>query len=272
MQLDLTNPLLWVLGSLALAAIVTNLAWLASPARRRGDSLAPGSTWGGLEPLAWLAWALFLFLTPVAAWWAGALSPYLMGLSELDWVGTLASGGLLAAAIIGITIFGWLMYRHNLPARARAGGQLHPWLAPVDAALLQWHWAFYRAGVIGWLTLVTHANTAGQVTILAPLMKQPLYWGSWLGMLLVVVEWAINPFARRTLVAARNNAAYASAAERTVIRMGLAVATTALFILTRNFWLLLLCHVIVETAVFAFLPVHPAPVVEEWRPTTNDGR
>jgi hypothetical protein len=263
MQLGLTNPLLWVLGSLALAAIVTNLAWLASPGRPRKDSPSQSSVWESLEPLAWLAWALFLFLIPVAAWWAGALSPYLMGLSELDWAGALVSGGLLAATIVGITIFGWLVYRHTLPARARAGGQLRPWLAPIDSALLQWHWAFYRAGVIGWLTLAAHANTAGPVAFLAPFTKQPLYWGSWLGMILVLVEWALNPASRRSLSYARRDPAYAPAAERTVIRMGLAVATTALFILTRNFWLLLICHVIVETAVFAFLPAPVVPIAED---------
>jgi hypothetical protein len=263
MQLRLTDPLPWVLGSLALAVILTNAAWLALRARRRERTPFSGDAWGALEPLIWLLTALFLFLPPIAAWWAGALSPYFMGLSEIDWVDTAFSGALATAAIVGITIFGWLLYRHNLPARARERGRIRLWLAPIDAALLQWHWTFYRAGVIGWLVLAASSNVTGPFSFLAPLAKQPVYWGSWLGMVLVAAEWALNPFARGALVGARKSPDCAPAAERTVIRMGLAVATTALFILTRNFWLPLICQVIVETAVFAFLPVTTVSMEKE---------
>jgi hypothetical protein len=263
MQLELTNPLLWVLGSLALAAIVTNIAWPVLHARWRGNAPAPSGAWGVLAPLIWLLTALFLFLPPIGAWRAGALSPYLMGLSRLDWLGALVSGGVLAAAICGIIVFGWLVYRHKLPPRLREDGPLQPWLAPVDAALLQWHWAFYRAGVIGWIILASEMKSVGPDSYLTRVVEQPLYWGSWLGMVLVAAEWALNPFARRALFAPRVNADYAPAAERTVIRMSLAVTTTALFILTRNFWLPLVCHVIVETAILAFLPAPTLPARSE---------
>jgi hypothetical protein len=84
-------------------------------------------------------------------------------------------------------------------------------------------------------------------------------------MILIGAEWALNPFARRVLIGSRRGADYVRAAERTVIRMALAVATTALFVLTRNFWLPLACHLVVETVVVAFLPVPgvPAPSVGE---------
>jgi len=254
MQLGLNDPLLWVLGSLALSVIATNGARLAMRTRWRGRAASSGDTWGSLRPLVWLLTALFLFLPPIAAWRAGALSPYLMGLSELDWVDALVSSGGLALVCGGIIVFGWLIYRHKLPARpgARPSGQ--PWLAPVDAALLQWHWAFYRAGVIGWLVLAAERKSMGPAGLLAPLVEQPLYWGSWLGMILVAVEWGLNPFTRETLIGSRHNADCAPAAELTVIRMALAVTTTALFVLTRNFWLVLVCHVVVETAIVAFLP------------------
>jgi hypothetical protein len=255
MEAELTNPLLWVFGSLALAAVVTNLAWLAVRGRRPARDRPSASRWTILEPVIWLLWALFLFVPPIAAWWAGALSPYLMGLSELDWIGTMTSGGLIAAAIVGIMIFGWLIYRHSQPRRPRQRGQVHSWLAPVEAALLQWHWAFYRAGAIGGLILAARATTNSPVPLVAAVLREPFYWGSWIGLVLVAVEWALDPFARGTLAAARENRTHAPAAERTVIRMALAVTTTALFVLTRNFWLPLVCHVIVETAVTAFLTV-----------------
>jgi hypothetical protein len=261
MQPALTNPLLWLAGSLALAMLATNAAWLILRAVRRGRTPAPGGGWGPWEPWIWLLWALFLLLPPMAALWTGALSPYWMGLTETDWVESLASGAATAAAGGGMIVFGWLVYRHKLPPRPRSGSRLRPWLAPVDAALLQWHWAFYRAATIGGLTLIAKMNegTTGALSgLLAQIAKDPLYWGSWLGMILVAVEWLLNPFARRTLFRPQDDPESAAAAERTVIRMALAVVTTAAFVLTRNFWLSLACAVIVETAVVPFLPV-PEP-------------
>ena len=255
MQLGLKDPLVWVLGSFAFAVIVTNVTRLAMRTRWRGRASSPGGAWGSLKPLVWLLTALFLFLPPIAAWRAGALSPYLMGLSELNWVDTLISGGGLALVSGGIIVFAWLIYRHRLPARPRASGGGQRWMAPVDAALLQWHWAFYRAGVIGSLILAAEMEGTGPAAFLAPLVERPLYWGSWLGMVLVAVEWALNPFARKALMGSRHSPDHAPAAELTVIRMALAVTTTALFVLTRNFWLGLVCHVVVETAIVAFLPV-----------------
>jgi hypothetical protein len=263
MQLALTDPLLWVLGSLVLAVVATNVAWLARRAARGGHALTLDSVWAGLEPLIWLLTALYLFLLPIGALWAGALSPYLMGLSETDWVNALVSGGFLAASSGAVIVFGWLVYRHKLPARPRTGSSVRPWLAPIDAALLQWHWAFYRAGVIGWLALVIKMENSVPEAFLALVREQPLYWGSWLGMILVAVEWALNPFARRALFGSQDSPEYAPAAERTVLRMALAVVTTALFVLTRNFWLSLACHVIVETAIVAFMPVPAVPSPSE---------
>jgi hypothetical protein len=254
MQLGSKDPLFWVLGSLALAVIATNVTRLAMRTRWWGRAASSGDTWGRLRPLVWLLTALFLFLPPIAAWRDGALSPYLMGLSELDWVDTLVTSGGLAVVCGGIIVFGWLIYRHKLPVRPRARLSGQPWLAPVNAALLQWHWAFYRAGVIGWLVLAAERKSTGSAAFLAPFVEQPLYWGSWLGMILVAVEWGLNPFAREALIGSRHSADHAPAAELTVIRMALAVSTTALFVVTRNFWLALVCHVVVETAIVAFLP------------------
>jgi hypothetical protein len=64
---------------------------------------------------------------------------------------------------------------------------------------------------------------------------------------MLIVEWLLNPFARAELrTPGRQEAALRTAA--------LAIATTALFALTRNFWLCLVCQVVVETAVAAWWP------------------
>jgi hypothetical protein len=258
MQPALTNPLIWLAGSLALAVIATNAAWLILRAARHGRTPAPGIDWGPWEPLVWLPVALFLLLPPFAALWAGALSPFWMGLTETDWIESLTSGAAAAVAGGGMIVFGWLVFRHKLDPRPRSGSPSRRWLAPIDAALLQWHWTFYRAAAIGGLALIAKMNEGAPGALpglAARLGQDPLYWGSWLGMILVGVEWALNPFARRALFRPQDDPESATATERTVIRMALAVVTTAVFVLTRNFWLSLACHVLVETAVVAFLPV-----------------
>ncbi len=69
-----------------------------------------------------------------------------------------------------------------------------------------------------------------------------------MGLLLVAVEWLLNPFARAAL---RTPGRLEGA-----LRMaGLAVATTGLFALTRNLWLCLLCNVIVEAVAAIWFPV-----------------
>ncbi|PKO23235.1 MAG: hypothetical protein CVU38_05260 [Chloroflexi bacterium HGW-Chloroflexi-1] len=248
MQFNLTDPVTWVAGSLALALIAANVAWLISRGRPPAGLLA----WSGLPALSWLLTSLFLFLPPVAAWSNGALSPYFMGLSELNWIDALTAGGLLAASISGLTVFGWLVYRRTLSSGAATpvGGlrrALVAGRAALDAALAQWHLAFYRAAAIGWLAGVA-LPVVPLSGLLRPLLAQPIYWGSWLGLGLAALEWALNPFA---------SAALGVAGQReTVVRNGaLALATTALFVLTRNFWLCLGCHVAVELAVAAWFPV-----------------
>ena len=257
MQFNLTDPVSWVAGSLALAIIATNIAWLIGHGRPPAGLLA----WSGLPALSWLLVSLFLLLPPVAAWSNGALSPYFMGLSELNWLAVLGTGGLLTAMIIGLTIFGWLVYRRTLPpgAATPAGGLRRALTAgrpALDAALAQWHLAFYRAAAIGWLYgLTVPADAALPIEplgrLLAALLAQPLYWGSWLGLGLAALEWALNPVARAALGVAGQR-------EAVIRNAGLGLATTALFVLTRNFWLCLGCHVAVELAVAAWFPLRTA--------------
>jgi hypothetical protein len=245
--LDPYNPLTWLFGSLAVAVITTNLAWLVGRLGKRSRAGSAILRWSGLPAVGWLFASLFFLVPPVAAWRYGALSPYLMGLTELDWVEDLGSGGPLTALIVGLLLFGWLVYRHYLPpGRSPGRGERlgRTLRAPVDAGLRQWHWAFYRALVIGLLpTAAGRLPPVSFVSSLAePLVAQSVYWGSWLGLALIGVEWVLNPFARASL----RRPIRREAALRRVV---LAIATTALFTLTRNFWLCLACDVVVETAI-----------------------
>ncbi len=244
LPLDPASPLNWLIGSLALALAVPQLAWLAAGRRRRTDA----SPAGLLAPLSWLVTALFFLLPPIFAWRNGALSLRLMGLAEVDWIADLTAGAGLAALISGVTLLAWLIYRRTLPGDStrtrleRLGALLR---APVDAALQQWHWAFYRALVaaalplaaLPWAASLPHGPSDPQI-----------YWTSWLGLGLIAVEAALNPFTRAGL-------GWPGPREALLRRAALAVATTALFALTGNFWLCLACDGIVETVIAAWLPL-----------------
>ena len=176
-----------------------------------------------------------------------------MGLTELDWIASLRAGGPLAAIVVGLLLFGWLVYRHALPTGLAPGriervGRLLR--APLDAALQQWHGAFYRALVIG---LLPAAMGSLMTVPLVPALARSaatdaLYWGSWLGLGLLALEWALNPFARAEL---RQPIRREAALRRAI----LAIATTALFTLTRNLWLCLACDIAVETVIAGWLPL-----------------
>jgi hypothetical protein len=258
----------WVIASLALAVAGPNLAWLSLHGRMVGprwrDRLQgwmPASS-----PLVWLASSLFLLLPPYLAWRLGTLSLYYLGLTEIDWLALAGAAGMWATSIVALALFGWLVYRRSLRMElwetggvkegASAAVGTRAWLAPLDASLWQWHWAFYRAAAIGWLAaasplpgVLLHGAWAARLAALYGAGgAQPVYWGSWLGLCLAGIEWGLNPFARAGLKVAGRQ-------EATLRAVGLAIATTALFSFTRNFWLCLFCSVTVETLVAGWLPL-----------------
>jgi hypothetical protein len=206
--------------------------------------------------LTWLIAALFYALPPILAWRSGVLSPYLMGLGEVEWTQSLASGIFLALLAAGALFTAWVLgtrrphapMERPAPERSRAG----VWLAPLDAALLQWHWAFYRAGAAGWLLIQGDALASADAPILTPfrsaLVADPFYWGSWLGMGLIALEWILNPFAREALRDPARRPYH-------LLRAGIAVASTAVFVATRNFWLALLVGIVVELAAAMWRPL-----------------
>lgn len=244
---DASNPLSWVLASILLAVAATNVAWLLQ--RRRRPRLASEAQVRSV--LAWLTQALFYGLPPVIAWQTGVLSPFYVGISEPQWLTMAAVGAPLAGVITAVLLFGWLVYRHTATASDRpppaAARLLATVRTPLDALLQQWHWAFYRALMVGWL-----AELQASSAVAVALAAEPLYWGSWLGMALVGLEFGLNPFARARL----RRPGQQEAALRTI---ALAVATTALFTLTRSLWLCLACHLIVETVITGWLPLRAAP-------------
>jgi hypothetical protein len=260
-HLDLTDPVVWMFASVLLAVLGANVASvglrLARGHRRMGRLLRSSVA----RASAWLAASLYLLLVPLFAWRYGAVSPYMLGLTELDWVGGMTAGGLLAVLTVVLLLFGWLVYRHTIPivpaeAPPKEGRFIHVLRTPIDAALAQWHLAFYRAAAIGWLAEASLRPTASVAALGDTLVMHPLYWGSWLGLGVLLVESALNPHLWAVLDMPTLEERVWGRPEAILRGLALAVATTALFIATRNLWLCLACQVIVETVIAAWLPLH----------------
>lgn len=260
---DPTNPGAWLLGSFIAIVLATNLAWLVV----RKKAAEPAFRHGPLAALGWLAISVFYLLVPFLALQRGVLSPYALGLTEIDWPATLSNGMVLAGLIVAGLMFGWLIYRRARHDEATSGedwaqpersvSPLPPAIArilavlraPLDAALGQWHWAFYRAAVFGWLALPLSFPGVPLIDrVLQGLQTEPLYWGAWAGICAAGLEWALNPFGRAHMRRQDER-------ETALRRAALAVATTGLFVLTRNFWLSLVVHVAVETLVAGWFPL-----------------
>lgn len=259
---DLTSPGFWAFVTVALAILATNIAWLIvraceGPRTRKVARLLRSS---GVQATAWLIASLYLLLPPFYAWRYGAISPYLLGIAELDWIESLSAGGLLGGLVIALAAFGWLVYRHALPAgQGDPAGENRVLLAvraAIDAALTQWRLAFCRAVLIAWLTALPALLASLPGAILREMQAQPLYWGSWLGLGLALIEAGLNPFLRDTLRLPTSEARRQDRPEALLRSLALAIATTGLFVLTRNLWLCLACQIVIDTAIAGWLPLH----------------
>lgn len=185
---DLTQPGLWAFVTAAMAILAANFAWLIvhACAESRIGACAPLLRSSGVQAAAWLTASLYLLLPPFYAWRYGAISPYLLGVAELDWIASLSAGGPFVGLVIALIAFGWLAYRRALPAgEPLAAGESRVLLtlrAAIDASLTQWRLAFCRAALIAWLTALPALPAPFPAPLLRELQAQPFYWGSWLGL------------------------------------------------------------------------------------------
>jgi len=254
---DPSNPAAWLIGSFLVIVVTTNLAWLALRHYPRTAEVRQGL----LAPLGWLVLALFYLLPPYLGVREGVLSPYTLGLSEINWPATLSDGMALSGLIVGGLVFAWLIFRRSLPEGQLAHGmaRLIPALrAPIEAMLHQWHWAFYRAAVAEWLMLEPFSppRIPALAGVRDVLQGEPLYWGACLGLAVVCVELALDPLSRTVL--------HRSGDGHSIIRrVTIAIATTGLFVITRNLWLCLIVHAAVETLIAGWFPLPLQSPVQE---------
>jgi hypothetical protein len=194
-----SSPLLfWVLGSVLVYALTTNLLWLT---RSLGFWRSPYSRW--LVQAGRFLFHLGLSLDwPITRW--------------LQAVGTALGVGLVALLIMALA---WV----NANRQADGSRLRFPprawWALLVDGLFLQGHWAFYRGALA--------------------VEFEDLYLGVFAGLALIYLEWGANPFWRRgwrssSLVAGQ------------WLRASLALLAAIVFLLTRNLWLCLGLHWLLE--------------------------
>jgi hypothetical protein len=220
------SPLLfWVLGSVLVYTLGTNALWLA---RSRGLSSSPGRGW-----LVQTARYLFYLGIPYLAL-GGWPRPPFSGLLSLEDLGLVGLGGRwpvtrwLEAVGVGLG-FGLAALLFLLLAWANANrhaGSLRfpsrPWWAIlVDVLYLEVHWAFYRGALA--------------------IVLGDLYVAVFLGLGLVYLEWGLNPFWRQGWRSMSGAAAQ-------WLRAALALAVALLFLFTRNLWICLGVHTLLELA------------------------
>ena len=279
--------LIWIGVSLALVVVGSNVGWLvARLARRYGLAWLVRSSI--VQAFAWLIRSLVFMALPLLAWRQGVISPNQLGLGQIDWVATLSTAALPAVVLVGLAIFGWLVYRHTLhaadeaagppPDRAPTGEQgrdgrlvtavrtaLGRRPAPVAAGILSRD----RHRCVGCGGRIAPApGVFGSLPgdLLAAAQANAVYWGVWAGVVLYLLEGALDPFVWQALKRPGGPDLASGKAEAIFLRIALAFATSALFVLSRNLWLCLACQVIVETALAGWLPLHDTKKDEEGSP------
>lgn len=232
--------IIWTLSSIGIYALGTNLLhFFRSPSSGRlGHSFRRFEDWPNSF---WLFEALrFVYYLgiPYAALTQGVTNPVLMGIWVIDWFEAIGPGLLLGLGALLLLIWGW---RHYLQAIAEIGHwpQGRPFLSEVRALLTPWgwglillqvlylemHWAFYRGATM---------RLFGD------------YYGVFLGLLLILGEWWLNPEIRRKM-----GMAYRSGETMTTAAIALSIAVIYYF--TSNLWLCIAVHLAIQFGLLSFL-------------------
>jgi len=151
-----------------------------------------------------------------------------IGLGLLDWADGVRYAIVILLAAWLLLIIIWLPYlRATAKIYAPPASQLSFPRRIVEIIYMQAHWAFYRAAAIVFLNGV---------------IADSYYWGSILGLGLILLEAFANPQIRQQLLRVGE-------ADRIVWNVGQAVLNTLAFLGTRNLLLLVLIQFALEITV-----------------------
>ena len=225
-----SSPLpFWVGGSVLAYALLAHALWLtrSQPFRR-----SPYSRWS-----VQVGRFLFYLGIPYLALGGWPRRPYqgllsledmgLVGLSErwpvTRWLQAVGTGLELGLIVFLILLLGW-----SNANRSAGDARLHfsprPWWAiVVDVLYLEVHWAFYRGALAATL--------------------DDVYGGVFVGLGLVYLEWSLNPAWRRGW-------RLESQAASQWLHGALALVVAMVYLLTRNLWVCLEVHWLLELALW----------------------
>lgn len=223
-----TALMAWVLGSVLINALASNLLWFI---KDRDMRPAPSHRW--VEEAGRLVYYVGIPYLVLGGWPQGPnrglFSLGDMGIVGLDalwsvnrWLQAAGTGLGWGLTVLLFLVLSWVNANRHA-GTLRLGFSFRPWWQVLlDVLFLQVHWAFYRSA----LTVV---------------MGDP-YAGTFVGLGLVYLEWGLNPFWRqgwreKSLAAVR------------WMRSSLALAIAVLFFASRNLWVCLLVHAILELAL-----------------------
>jgi len=238
----------WVLCSILVYGLAVNVSQRLrrSSWSRLNRSLTALDRW---PHRLWLHQALrFIYYLgiPYLALTRGITSPVLMGLWGTHWfhprwAGDLALGAAVALGALLLLLWSW---RHFLltTANTEPGAQASPYpfqrrllsvpwgwgLLVLDVLYLEMHWAFYRSAAI---------RSLGD------------YYGVFVGFVLILTEWGLDPRFRRDLdMTSRDGKAMTTVA--------IAFVVAIVYYLTANLWLCMTVHLIVQFGLLSFLALN----------------
>ncbi len=241
-QIDISSPLLhWVLGSLVAYVVGGHVLWWL---RSRSLWRPP---YGGLLEEA----GRFLFFLGVPylalGGWPRPPSSGLLSLGDLGfvwwgsrwpatrWLQAVGNGLGLGLAASVVLLVGWA----NANRSSSQDGQIprirfspRPWwLLLIDVVYLEVHWAFYRGALA--------------------LLLEDVYLGVFASLGLVYLQWGLNPLWRRGWL-------QGSQAASRWLRSALALTAALIFLTTRNLWICLLAHGLIELSFWRLGRKHSA--------------
>ncbi len=236
---------LWILGTVLVYAASTNALWWLGSAKPACPPRLRYRPW-----MVQLGRFLFYLVIPYLALGGWPQRPYrgllsledmgIVGLSGrwpvtrwLEAVGVGLGWGMLALLVLVLAWVNANQRRDGLPLSFPS----RPWwLILVDVFYLEVHWAFLRGGLV--VALDKGLASARVVAHTDPAV-QALYAGVFCGLGLIYLEWSLSPFWRQGWQLESQAAVrWLHAAQALVIAL--------LFLITRNLWICLGIHCLLE--------------------------
>lgn len=225
-----SSPLLfWLLGSVLVYGIGTNALWLSrawgswrSPVLRLLVQVGRFSYYFGIPYLALGGWPRRPF--------QGLLAFRDIGLVALSlewtvsrWLSAVGVGLGMGLVALIVLIVAWENAKRGVNDPGLYFSPRPWWMLLVDGLYLEVHWAFYRG--------------------LLALLLDDVYIGIFGGLALVCLEWSLNPFWR-------HGWRQSSQAAGQWLRAAVALVSAMVFLLTRNLWVCLGVHWMLELSIW----------------------